>query len=60
MAVFYFSRWLSSNVRHYAKFCANRSNCSGDLAIFLNLEDGGQLLSWISYTPAWTTHEIWW
>jgi len=46
-----------ANLRHLAKFRGDRSNCCGDMMIYLFLQYGGRPPSWISCADDWTTHE---
>ena len=38
-----------AKMRHHARFCADRSNRCGDMAVY-NFQDGGRPPSWICYT----------
>ena len=44
-------------MRHRVRFCANRSNRCGNMAVF-DFQDVGRPPSWIYYSPVWTNHEV--
>ena len=44
-------------MRHHAKFCADRLNHWGDMAVFSILQDCGRPPSWICCTLVWITQE---
>ena len=39
------------------KFCKDRSNRYGDIAIFVIFQNGGRPPSWICWAPIGTTHD---
>ena len=49
-----------SNECHHAKFCQDRSNCYGDIAISPFLHNGGRLQSCIRWMRVRTTREQYW